>query len=109
MDLLPRKRLRAAHGMEGHCVVFRRNLDLELRTCDGIMLIFGKAFSNLCSSHLWVKYCGGQQLCPLGFVEAKTAKNMEQQKVKKNIQLMGIGPDHTKWYGGQVWLGTNCR
>ena len=50
-----------------------------------------------------------EQLCPLGFVEAKTAKNMEQQKVKKNIQLMGIGPDHTKWYGGQVWLGTNCR
>ena len=59
MDLLPRKRLRAAHGMEGHCVVFRRNLDLELRTCDAIMLIFWKAFSNLCSSHLWVKYCGG--------------------------------------------------
>ena len=50
-----------------------------------------------------------EQLSPLGFVEAKTAKNMEQQKMKKNIQLMGIGPDHTKWYGGQVWLGTNCR
>ena len=50
-----------------------------------------------------------EQLSPLGFVEAKTAKNMEQQKMRKNIQLMGIGPDHTKWYGGQVWLGTNCR
>ena len=113
MDLLPRKRLRAAHGMEGHCVVFRRNLDLELKTCDAIMLIFGKAFSNLCSSHLWVKYCGGHYSIPaavsVGICGSQNCEKHGTTKSEKNIKLMGIGPDHTKWYGGQVWLGTNCR
>ena len=76
-------------------------LSLERLSAISVPVIFG---SNIVEATI-----PSQQLCPLGFVEAKTAKEMEQQKVKKNIQLMGIGPDHTKWYGGQVWLGTNCR
>ena len=114
MDLLPRKRLRAAHGMEGHCVVFRRILDLELRTGDAIMVIFWKAFSNCCSSYLWVKYYdrGHYSIRTVESVGICGSQNCEKHGITKseeNIQLMGIGPDHTKWYGGQVWLGTNCR
>ena len=78
MDLLPRKRLRAAHGMEGHCVVFRRNLDLELRTgdADGMRLL-AISVPVIYGSNIVEATIPSQQLCPLGFVEAKNAKNME--------------------------------